>query len=317
MIPNDPMTTARIVGDVRAKSGVRITSFEICFPRVILAEVNTHRLLSKSSASSRAIPVNKRLAAMDAGMIWKPDFTGAVANKPGMQSTEKIADDMVGPARMIWDNAAHEMMEHARQLHATGVHKQYVNRLLEPFMYQKTILTGTEWDNYFKLRAHKDAQPEFADLATKMRAAYETSNPLPPLVIDDHEVFLPYYDLITDGEILKIPAKTQDTLERAFLVSSARCARVSYNSFETGKRSTWEEDEKLANTLLSSFHMSPFDHPAIADEIVEKFSARMWAAPERHRQFFGWIPYRDVVETVLNMPGRRNSFKHIDKNDLY
>lgn len=315
---NDPLTTAKIIADTKSRAGVRITTFEITYPRVILAEVNTHRLLSKSSASSRAIPVVKRLEAMDAGMVWKPQFDGAVANKPGMQSTEKLADDMVGPARMIWDDYIYEAMEAARQLNATGVHKQYVNRMLEPFMYQKTVVTSTEWDNYFKLRDHSDAQPEFQDLAGKMKLAFERSTPKLARITDGIEVHLPYYDESVDGAILSSFAtnNTTETAEGAYLVSAARCARVSYNSFETGKRSMKGEDLKLARQLVESGHMSPFDHAAMADEIVTKMSARYWSMPQHHRQFYGWIPHRVEVESLQGYQGRRDSFGEIKNSDL-
>ncbi len=316
MVRNDPFTTAQIIADTRAKSGVRITTMKVTFPRIILAEVNTHRVLSKSAASSRAIPVAKRIAAMDAGMVYKPDFDGAVANKPGMQSTDKLPDDMIGPAKMIWDNAIDEALEHARQLAATGSHKQFVNRLLEPFMYQTSLLTATEWDNFYLLRNHPDAQPEFQDLAIKMRAAYEASTPRPAPVIDGMEVHLPYYDTVVDGAIESLPMSFSHSLEKAFLVSSARCARVSYFSFETGKRSSWDEDERLAADLIGKGHMSPFDHAAVADDLIEKFDGMFWSNPDGHKQFFGWIPYRTNVEIQLNRPGRRNSYGLIKKEEL-
>lgn len=315
---SDPNITAKIVADTRAKTGVRITTFEIVFPRIILAEVNTHRLLSKSSASSRAIPVSKRIDAMDAGLVYRPNFEGAVANKPGMQATERISDDMIGPAKMIWDNAVYEALENARQLNSTGVHKQFVNRLLEPFMYQKTVVTATEWDNFFKLRNHPDAQPEFQDLASKMEVVLGNSTPSAPLVVDNLELHLPYYDAAIDGNILPLAHARgpEHSAEGALLVSSARCARVSYNSFVTGKRSTRTEDYTLAGTLTDAGHMSPFDHAAMADHLVPKLSANFWASPEKHRQFFGWIPFRVDVEARLGYQGRRDSFGEIKNIDL-
>ncbi|TXH09775.1 MAG: hypothetical protein E6R03_16210, partial [Hyphomicrobiaceae bacterium] len=216
----DPFISAAVIADSVSRDGVRITTLEIVFPRIILAEVNTHRLLSKSSASSRAIPVAKRIAAMDAGLVYKPDFEGAVANKPGMQSTDALADDMIGPAKMIWDNALMEALEHARQLNSTGCHKQFVNRLLEPFMYQKTVVTATEWDNFFKLRDHGDAEPSFQALAGKIWEALVASVPQPALVVDGMCVHLPYYDVKIDGVIKPFTDATgpEQALEGAFLV---------------------------------------------------------------------------------------------------
>ena len=52
---------ARIVADSMAPNGCRITTFELEFPRIILCEWNTHRQISRNTASSRAIPVAKMI----------------------------------------------------------------------------------------------------------------------------------------------------------------------------------------------------------------------------------------------------------------
>ena len=51
------LISAKVIADSVCPKGVRMTTMEIEYPRFILAELNTHRMLSKNSASSRAIPV--------------------------------------------------------------------------------------------------------------------------------------------------------------------------------------------------------------------------------------------------------------------
>ena len=55
------MISAEIVADSISPSNQRITSFVCIFPRFILSEFNTHRMLSRNAASSRAIPTKKFL----------------------------------------------------------------------------------------------------------------------------------------------------------------------------------------------------------------------------------------------------------------
>ena len=43
-----------------------------------------------------------------------------------------------------------------------NVHKQWVNRLLEPYMWHTVIVTATEWENFFALRC-----PQYSPLEDK------------------------------------------------------------------------------------------------------------------------------------------------------
>lgn len=56
--------SATIVADSLNPQGDRLISVLCTFPRIILSEVNTHRMLSKNTSSSRAIPFNKMLEAV-------------------------------------------------------------------------------------------------------------------------------------------------------------------------------------------------------------------------------------------------------------
>ena len=51
--------SAKVVEDSISEAGKRITTLQLRMPKFILAEFNTHRVFSRSTASSRAIPTAK------------------------------------------------------------------------------------------------------------------------------------------------------------------------------------------------------------------------------------------------------------------
>lgn len=239
-------TQAFILADSISPRGERLITFLCTFPRFILAEVNTHKMLSKSSASSRAVPIAKRIASIESDPFVPAAFG---KNKPGMQSTEVLSDSDAEHARDLWKCARDYEIEVARQLSALEVHKQYANRRLEADSYHTAIITGTEWSNFFALRDNPDAQPEFRELAICMREARDKSTPI------EQPLHLPYVQC-HDYEELSRDCTPEDML----LISSARCARVSYLT-HAGERNV-AADVKLAQRLTESGHMAPFEHAA-------------------------------------------------------
>jgi hypothetical protein len=283
------MIEATVIADTQHpfEASARITTLEVTAPRYLLAEINTHRVLTRSAASSRAIPVSKRIA-----MVQEHPFIPSVfgKNKPGMQSEEELDPALAEKARDAWVKAMNGALEQARVLDELAVHKQQANRILEPYTYVKAVITATEWDNFYTLRNHADADPEFQTLAAAMLRAYNASK---PTAFSYH---LPY---------LKPKESSDMLLKHAFAVSAARCARVSYRLFD-GAVSTIDKDLKLCEDLLKAGHMSPFDHPAIADGITMRGAQKFWAQPGKHRQYWGWTPHRVSVEG--SKTGRRDSF---------
>lgn len=279
-MPRQDYTSAAIVADTLSPDGVRITTFEVHFPRIILAEVNTHKVIAKSSASSRAIPINKRIADI-MSQPYIPEFG---LNQPGMKDAGPVSASTQATAERIWGKAAQAALTAADLLSQLGVHKQYANRLLEPFMYHKAVLTATEWDNYFNLRAHADAQPEFRVLAELMKTLYTTNVPY-----YGEEWHLPY---VTAAEIAALSPESR------WKVSAARCARTSYRSLKTGLVSTVDEDVALCDSLIASGHMSPFEHVAFADRRIsrEPDGELVWERPADQRHLYGWIPVRTTLE---------------------
>lgn len=144
---------AEIVADSLSPQGDRLTSLLITFPRIILAEVNTHRMLSKNTSSSRAIPFNKMVEAIQENpfipIAWQKEHKG-------MQGSEYITDSMdIQRAEHRWLIAKDNAIEQAKVLNeGVGVTKQLCNRLLEPFMWTTMLITGSKegWDNFFELR---------------------------------------------------------------------------------------------------------------------------------------------------------------------
>jgi hypothetical protein len=130
-----PEPSARIIEDSISPSGQRLTTFEMKFHRFVLAEVNTHTLFSRNSASSRAIPLRSKDRSLRKGMLDRLEDSGPAypvrwpLEKPGMQGADEEADPT--DSMQVWDLACEAAISHAEELAALGVHKSVVNRLLE------------------------------------------------------------------------------------------------------------------------------------------------------------------------------------------
>jgi thymidylate synthase ThyX len=312
---------AKVLADSRSSAGHRLTTLEATFPRFVLAEFNTHRVFSRNSASSRAIPIAKQLRRVLEDPYVPIEFG---SNQPGMQAGPALAGEKLEAAEREWlgarDDAVRRVLglvadpgalspdtdlaeavgqveaairDRAQPAEWLNVHKQVANRLLEPFMWHTVIVTATEWDNFWNLRCHADAQPEIRLVAERMRAAVEASEPVD---LDRGEWHLP---LIRPEDREEV-ASTGDLIK----VSAGRCARVSYLT-HAGKRDL-SADIELHDRLLSSGHMSPLEHPARPLEEAELRESE-WSG-----NFRGWRPYRKEIageENPLgpNVPARASA----------
>ena len=149
---NKTKISAEIVADSLDSRGNRLTSLLITFPRIILAEINTHRMLSKNTSSSRAIPFKKMVEAIENDpfipIAWQKEHKG-------MQGTEYVTEPYeIENRRHAWIASSYEAIKHAQWLTNLNVTKQLCNRLLEPFMWTTMLITGSKegWDNFFELR---------------------------------------------------------------------------------------------------------------------------------------------------------------------
>lgn len=247
------MTYAKIIADSISPEGVRLTTLEVRFHRFVLAEMNTHRVISKNSASSRAIPLAKQLARVKEDPAIPVVFP---AEQKGMQGGEALADQ--DDARRGWVRAAKDAAKHAQWIGEMGVHKSIANRVLEPFMHHTAVMTGTAWQNFFAQRCSPLAQPEIRVAAEMMREAYDASE---PQRLAEGEWHLPYIqteDLDVLGGGIDLPA----SWALAAQASAARCARVSYLT-QDGKRDI-KADLNLYERLTTADppHWSPLEHVA-------------------------------------------------------
>ncbi len=280
---------AKIVADSISEAGDRLTTMEVTFPRFVLAEFNTHRMFSRNSASSRAIPTAKQFEriAEDPAI---PVHWGK--NQPGMQAESELEGQDRSDAVEQWLAARDSAVVHAENLLQLGVHKQVVNRLLEPFMWHTVIVTATEWNNFFALRAHRDAQPEIRVIAEMMKELYETST---PKLLRRGEWHLPFiqpdeYDYAFEYS------------EEARKISAARCARVSYLTHD-GRRDL-NKDIELYERLVTGGHMSPLEHVATPEfatrQGIEMFDLGDGVYTYTHSSEFignfkGWKQFRKFI----------------------
>lgn len=244
---------ATIIADsVSPHTKRRITTIELVYPRIIHSELMTHRVFSRNAASSRATPVTTFIKEVEEQPFMPAQW---LQNKAGMAGGEPLADDDASLATMAVEQLRQQALRTVSNLQRLGVSKQQANRYLEPFLRIRTLVTATEWKNFFKLRLDKKTvQPEMFDLATAMKAAMEKSTPV------RHRNHLPYIE--TTAEIDDRPDDDAD-LRHLQMISAARCARVSYLT-HAGRKPDALDDIELAVKLLKSRHMSPFEHPATA-----------------------------------------------------
>lgn len=240
------MYDAKVLADSVSPDGVRLTTLSVTMPRIILAEQNTHRVFSRNTASSRAIPVKTRCDMIEQNP-FVPDAFGK--NQKGMQADELLDPKANAKAEQIWRKALEDALKHARKLAELGVHKQYANRLTEAFAWVTQIVTATEWENYFNLRCHPAAQPEIKRVAVLTKEAMAASKPVNLAINGWH---LP----LVDPKEVKGHADPMAAIK----VSVARCAAVSYEKHGIVK----SVDEEIArhDMMLKHGHMSPFEHQA-------------------------------------------------------
>lgn len=255
--------------------GKRLTTFVIRFPRIILAEVNTHRVLSKGTSSSRAKPFEVMVSEVE-----KTPFVPSVVyyNQKGMQGTSRLSSEDQDAFEVKYLSIRDMVVAESRNLQSNlNIHKQTVNRLLEPFTWVEQVISGTDWANFFALRTHKDAQPEFRIIARMMWEVYQKSR---PVVLDYGEWHRPFVDDLTYYEVHNwlehtdkrylartcenMPAINDPTfIETMNQVSVGRCARVSYKLPNSDRRNVGE-DVRLYQDLTSAWpiHATPLEHVA-------------------------------------------------------
>lgn len=283
---------ADIILSSRNSAGKELNTYSVLYPRFIHSELMTHRVFSRNASSSRAIPVARQIKMVVDDPAIPIHFT---RNKAGMQGGAALTGDEHNKARDAWLRGRDRAVLTAQELVEVEVHKQYANRVIEPYSHIAVVITATEWSNFFALRYHSMAQPEIAMLAIAMWEAYQKRE---TQVLEDGEWHTPYvsrneliernvyyskYDRIHDKGSTRSNA-TRDVLQ----MSSARCGRVSYLNHE-GKTPTLQEDLSLYSRLVEGFpkHASPTEHQAMACGDPHVQSGNF---------FGGWIQHRKTIK---------------------
>lgn len=263
--------TAKVIAYSRCKrTGRKIATFEFEYPRFIHGELMTHRLFSRNAASSRAIPIKKMIDQVRHNPAFPIHFG---ANQSGMQADNELNPVMRKVAIHLWKKAAQGAALAAEGMDAIGLHKQVVNRVLEPFQIMKTVVTSTCWENWNWLRNHKDAQPEIRELA---RVAIEALDNATPFDLEPGEWHVPYYKFGVWRPMHIQPTEVGDNyidqfgnpLHVALMISSSCCAQVSFRLLNDGLEKAIEIYGKLVES--EPVHASPFEHQATPMEFPER-----------------------------------------------
>src|SRR3546814_11664908 len=96
-------TEVKVIADSVSPNFERLTTLQVGFPRFILAEVNTHRVLSRNYRSSRAVPVEKLIAEVERSPFVPLAFG---KNRPGMQANDVLDERHALRAADAWRPAA-------------------------------------------------------------------------------------------------------------------------------------------------------------------------------------------------------------------
>lgn len=288
---------AEIIADSISPEGERLTTLKLRYPRFIHAEAKTHRLLrigtaevemlqevgfmddpnlSRNASSSRAIPVERLIQDVIDDPV-DPIYWGK--NRAGMQAREEINETEKRWAQNGWNAARQNAIRSAKILASYGVHKQTINRIIEPYCHINVVVTATEWDNFFALRLHPDAQPEIQELARQIQKVMVESE---PVGLFPGEWHLPF----VNEDLCNAPLSVRKR------VSAARCARVSYLTHD-GRTPSIEEDLDLYDrlALASPPHCSPLEHQATPDVPTKDG----WENPHLHANFRGWVQHRKLA----------------------
>ena len=280
--------SAKVLADSVNPWGDRLTTFELIYPRCIHSEIMTHRLFSRNAASSRAIPLEKSIKAIQ-DTPYIPFHWGK--NQSGMQAYEELEGWERDHCRWEWFKVAKTAVDAAHHMGRAGLHKQIANRVLEPFMFISVVLSTTSFRHFELLRNHEAAEPHLQHLAKLMVSARSESL---PEALKPGEWHLP---LIYDEDRSKL------NLSDLKKVSAARCAAVSYVRHNEVR--DYEKDFALYERLTTGGHLSPLEHLATPSAILRRdcfplLAARpgpTWIQVKAEGNFKGWKQHRKEFET--------------------
>lgn len=314
MSNKDQMFAKVILASKPTNGAPPIITMHLRYPRIIHSELMTHRVFSRNARSSRAVPVKTMLQEiMTAPFV--PWHWGK--NQRGMQAGEEWNNPVTVPTLTggcqdlsredAWLCARDWATMIAEGFMNSDYHKQIANRLLEPFMFIDVLVTSTQWANFRHLRDHEDAEPHIRDLAVLVGKALDDAE---YQELKSGEWHLPYVTL-ADREEVRSRVGSRAGSDAAFwemllMLSTARCARISYTPFDGD--ASYERELSRYDDLVGSepLHASPTEHQATPDEfghfghfIDDGFSVDgvpTWKSKELAGNLGeGWIQYRKTL----------------------
>ena len=268
--------SARVLLDSVSPTGVRLTTLEVTFPRFVLSEFNTHRAFL---GIRRALGQFRRQSCSSASRPIRSLPLEWGRNKAGMSASEMLVGDEAEEAKRIWLHARDDAVAHARQLLELRVHKQELNRLLEPFLWHTVIVTATRVGKL--LRAALRAERAAGDSRGCASRCARRSMPA---------VRARRARRMACAAGARRRASDLD-IETRKRISAARCARVSYLTHD-GKREN-QKDLELYERLRADRHLSPFEHVATPAE-----------DSEFHANFRGWLQMRREIDALSARPSQ-------------
>lgn len=285
---------AKVVLDSISPEGNRIVTMQLRYPRFIHGEVMTHRVFSRNAMSSRAIPVAKMIEQVESEPAT---FIHVGANQPGMQARAEVDAETKDKFLREWELFGGQAAMMADRWSKMGIAKQVVNRVLEPWQWMQTVVTSTEWDNFFALRCHPDAQPEFQHLATMMRDSMQASV---AQALSFKQWHMPYLQPGEHNALVTVEGPVQ-AKNICLRLSAARCARVSYLTHDK-KTPSRDADLDLFERLAGSSpeHMSPLEHQATPDMLTtsedDDYNFSEYRNSRFHGNLVGWCQFRKFIE---------------------
>ena len=274
--------SAKVVADSIGPSGVRLLSVLCVYPLMVHAEHLRHRSFGFSVASNRAVPTRLILRqVIDDPVV--PVWFGK--NQGGMSAREELSGRRRSIACRLWLLARWPAVIFAWLLLQFGLHKQIANRILSPWQWVTVLVTGTEWENFFALRCHPDAQPEMRKAAEMMRDAIAESK---PEQLREGQWHLPLVAIIEMARVTYADDPEDGNVDRFLcMVSASRCARISAVRHE--ERRSPKDEIAMAEKLMKSGHMSPFEHQAQA-----------LSDDRRCANLHGWRSFRSTIPNEEN-----------------
>lgn len=234
-----------LLDSINPYTGTRLTTLHCVYPQFIHQQMLTHRAFSRNASSLRAISFNRAIDEFD---VVYPTWT---QEKKGMQGEIVENKTKIELANKTIDAMYQAVSSYCEHLSKMGIHHQDINNYLRPFQNIHTVISSTDWDNFFEQRLHESTKPDMQKLAQQIHQALEESEP------EERDWHQPLTeDLTTTERWLAF------TLKDIELISAARLARISYF-----KRSDDpNKDLELAKKLLKDKHLSPFEHVAFAQQ---------------------------------------------------